>query len=193
MYPEPTTIWEAIQYSPIGIAIAESLWAFPMIETVHVIALATVFGTIAIMDLRLLGLASTNVPITRLSNDTLKWTWIGFVVAAITGTLLFVSKASSYMINPFFVTKMAIMALAGINMLVFHFVTYKTVGDWDTAASPPTAAKVAGLLSITMWLVIVFCGRAIGFTLGIYDCAMVDPATDGAFMRVLAAATCPAA
>ncbi|MFC3101751.1 DUF6644 family protein [Altererythrobacter lauratis] len=168
MYPEPTNIWQAIEYSPLGIGIAESLWAFPMIETVHVIALVTVFGTIAIMDLRMLGLASTNVPITRVSNDTLKWTWIGFVTAAITGTLLFASKASTYMVNPFFLTKMGIMALAGLNMLIFHFVTYKTVDQWDSATSPPTAVKVAGLLSIIMWLVIVFCGRAIGFTLGIY-------------------------
>lgn len=167
MYPEPTNIWESIEYSPLGIGIAESLWAFPMIETLHVIALVTVFGTIAIMDLRLLGITSTNVPVSRMSTDTLKWTWIGFVTAAITGTLLFVSKASTYMVNPYFLTKMGIMALAGLNMLLFHFVTYKTVNEWDMGTLP-TGAKVAGALSIVMWLVILFCGRAIGFTLGIY-------------------------
>lgn len=168
MYPEPTNIWESIQYSPMGIGIAESLWAFPMIETVHVIALVTVFGTIAIMDLRMIGLASTRVPITRLSADTLKWTWMAFVLAAITGTLLFISKASSYMINPYFLVKMGVMALAGLNMLVFHFMTYKTVDQWDTAAKPPSAVRFAGIASLVMWTVIVFCGRAIGFTLGIY-------------------------
>lgn len=168
MYPEPTNIWESIQYSPLGIGIAESLWAFPMIETVHVIALVTVFGTIMIMDLRLLGLTSTNVPVTSMSADTLKWTWIGFVLAAITGTLLFISKASSYMINPHFLWKMGIMALAGLNMLVFHFVTYKSVSEWDNDAKPPIGAKVAGVLSIICWLVVLFQGRAIGFTLGIY-------------------------
>ncbi len=168
MYPEPTNIWQSIEYSSLGIGIAESLWAFPMIETLHVIALVTVFGTIVIMDLRLLGLASTRVPVTRMSADTLKWTWIGFVAAAITGSLLFISKASTYMVNPFFLTKMGIMALAGLNMLAFHFITYKTVGDWDNGVTPPTAAKIAGIASIVMWLVILFCGRAIGFTLGIY-------------------------
>ena len=71
MYPEPTNIWESIQYSQLGIGLAESLWAFPMIETVHVIALVTVFGTIMIMDLRLIGVTSTNVPVTRMSADTL--------------------------------------------------------------------------------------------------------------------------
>jgi len=168
MYPEPTNIWESIEYSGLGIGIAESLWAFPMIESLHVMALVTVFGTILIMDLRLLGLASNNVAASKMSSDTLKWTWIGFVIAAITGTLLFASKASTYMVNPYFLTKMGLMAAAGINMLIFHFVTYKTVNEWDTSGTLPTGAKLAGILSIIFWVVIVFCGRAVGFTLGIY-------------------------
>lgn len=168
MYPQPTNIWESIEYSPMGISIAESLWAFPTIETVHVIALVTVLGTLLVMDLRMLGLASTAVPVRKVSDDTLKWTWMAFVVAAITGTLLWVSKAHSYMINPYFLTKMGLMALAGLNMLYFHFVTYKTVDQWDTLASPPMAVKLSAVLSLVLWVVIVFCGRAIGFTLGIY-------------------------
>ncbi len=168
MYPEPTNIWESIEYSSLGISIAESLWAFPLIESFHVMALVTVFGTVLIMDLRLLGLASTKVPVTQMSSDTLKWTWIGFVIAAITGTLLFISKASTYMVNPYFLTKMGLMAAAGLNMVIFHFLTYKSVASWDSEKALPTAAKVAGGLSILFWLIIVFCGRAIGFTLGIY-------------------------
>ncbi|MES2698677.1 MAG: DUF6644 family protein [Pseudomonadota bacterium] len=168
MYPQPTNIWESIEYSPMGISIAESLWAFPTIETLHVIALVTVLGTLLVMDLRMLGLASTAVPVRKVSEDTLKWTWMAFVLAAITGTLLWISKAHSYMINPYFLTKMGVMALAGLNMLYFHFVTYKTVDQWDTLASPPTAVKLSAVLSLVMWVVIVFCGRAIGFTLGIY-------------------------
>jgi hypothetical protein len=168
MYPEPTNIWESIEYSSFGISIAESLWAFPLIESFHVMALVTVFGTIMIMDLRLLGVASNKVPVTAMSSDTLKWTWIGFVIAAITGSLLFISKASTYMVNPYFLTKMGLMAAAGLNMVIFHFVTYKSVNEWNTSGTLPTGAKLAGVLSLIFWLIIVFCGRAIGFTLGIY-------------------------
>jgi hypothetical protein len=189
MYPEPTNIWQSIQYSPMGISLAESLWAFPTIETVHVIALVTVFGTIVIMDLRLLGITSTNVPVSRLSADTLKWTWMAFVLAAVTGTLLFISKASSYMVNPFFLGKMAVMALAGLNMLLFHFLTYKTVTDWDNAAKPPSAARFAGIASLVMWLAIIFFGRAIGFTLGVYDCELLNPDEAG-FYNSLAQYVC---
>lgn len=168
MYPEPTNIWESIEYSSLGISIAESLWAFPTIETIHVIALVTVLGTVLAMDLRMLGVASNNVAVSRMSTETLKWTWIGFVLAAITGTLLFISKASTYMVNPYFLTKMGLLAAAGINMMIFHFVTWKNVNEWDIGVTPPKGAKVAAILSLTLWIVIVFCGRAIGFTLGIY-------------------------
>ena len=169
MYPEPTNIWESIEYSSLGISIAESLWAFPTLETIHVIALVTVLGTIFVMDLRLLGLASNQIAVTRMSKDTLPWTWAAFVLAAITGTLLFISKASSYMINPYFLFKMWLIVIAGLNMLYFHFVTQKTVAQWDEHPAPlPTGAKVAATLSLVFWIAVVFCGRAIGFTLGIY-------------------------
>ena len=169
MYPEPTNIWEAIEFSSIGLYIAESTWAFPTLETFHVIGLVTVLGTIMVMDLRLLGLASSIVPVTRMSKDTLPWTWAGFVVAAITGSLLFVSKASSYVINPYFLLKMGFLVLAGLNMLVFHFLTYRTVEHWDEGAHAiPLGAKLAGVFSLLFWLAVVFFGRAIGFTLGIF-------------------------
>ena len=87
---------------------------------------------------------------------------------AITGLLLFVSKATSYVINPYFLWKMSMMALAGLNMMYFHFITWRTVAHWDRDASMPTAVKVAAGLSIVFWILVVFFGRAIGFTLGIF-------------------------
>src|SRR5690606_6584017 len=108
-----------------------STWMFPTFETLHVIALVTVLATIAVVDLRLVGLTSNKVAFSRLSMDMLPWTWIAFGVAAITGGLLFVSKASYYMVNPFFLVKLVLLALAGLNMLVFHFVTQSTQAQWD--------------------------------------------------------------
>ncbi|OYW45415.1 MAG: hypothetical protein B7Z08_05675 [Sphingomonadales bacterium 32-68-7] len=168
MYPEPTNIWERIEYSDLGIRIAESTWMFPTFESIHVVALVTVFGMIAIVDLRLVGLANRQFPISRLEKDTLPWVWGAFVLAAITGTLLFVSKASSYMANPYFLWKGAAMAGAGLNMLFFHFVTSRTIGQWDTGPLP-LKVKLAGGLSLILWIAVLFFGRAIGFTLGIFD------------------------
>jgi hypothetical protein len=168
MYPEPTNIWERLEYSSFGTTIAESTWMFPTLETLHVIALVTVLGTIFVMDLRMLGLTSNKFAVTKTANDTLPWTWGAFVLAAITGLLLFASKASSYVINPYFLWKMAMLALAGLNMMYFHFITYRTVEHWDRDASMPVSVKVAGALSLVFWLLVVFFGRAIGFTLGMF-------------------------
>src|SRR5690606_23914671 len=114
MYPEPTNIWEQIEYSSLGITIAESTWMFPTIETLHVFALVTVIGSIAIVDLRLIGVASRGHRVSLLAKDTLPWTWGAFALAAITGGLLFISKASTYTSNPYFLWKMSLLALAGL-------------------------------------------------------------------------------
>ncbi|HWJ68903.1 MAG TPA: DUF6644 family protein [Sphingobium sp.] len=163
------SFWESLEGSAFSSAIASSEWMFPTIETLHVIAIVSVVGAIIIMDLRLLGLTSRNRLVTAIARDTLPLTWIAFACAVITGLLLFVSKATSYMINPYFLFKMGLLALAGLNMAFFHFVTWKTVAEWDgSVAVIPTAAKLAGLGSLIFWALIVLCGRIIGFTLGIY-------------------------
>lgn len=167
MYPEPENIWQAIEYSGLGIFIAESTWAFPTLETIHVIALVTVMGTIAIMDLRMLGFANRKWAMSEISKDTLPWTVGAFLLAAVTGSLLWISKASTYMVNPFFLWKLAFLTLAGLNMAFFHVVTQKSQDQWDRDGTPPTAVRLAGLLSLIFWITIVFLGRAIGFTLGI--------------------------
>ncbi len=157
--------WNWLEYSPVGDFVATSAWAFPTLESVHVIGLALVVGSIAIMDLRLLGLASKKIPVTRLSRDVLPWTWVAFAIAAITGLLLFTGNASSYAANPFFQWKMVLLVLAALNMLAFHLITWKSVGRWDLGATP-IGAKLAGGLSLVFWIAVVTTGRWIGFTLG---------------------------
>ncbi len=148
--------------------------AYPIIETFHVIALSLVFGTILIVDLRLLGLASGSRLFSRVAADLLRLTWGGFVLAAITGVLLFLPNAESLYLNVFFQTKMVLLALAGLNMFVFELVTARHVKTWDAALPPPNAARIAGLLSIGLWLAIIVFGRLIGFA----------PVTDDPFAMI---------
>jgi hypothetical protein len=165
---EPQTIWEQIEFSSLGQYIAADPLAFPMIESVHVIAIVTVVGAIMIMDLRMLGFASNAGAISRISRETVRLTWVAFVFAAITGVLLFISKASNYMNNPYFLMKLGFIVLAGVNMAWFHLITQRSQDQWDSAANIPTSVKVAGALSLTLWLLVIFFGRAIGFTLSFY-------------------------
>lgn len=158
----------ALEISSLGDFVSSSTVAFPLLEAIHVLAIVTVFGTIAMMDLRLLGITSTNRSVMAVSDDTLRLTWGAFVVALITGTLLFVSKAGSYTVNPYFQSKMVLILLAGVNMAIFHAFIWKQVATAEAALAVPASARLAGALSLLFWILVVFCGRVIGFTLGVY-------------------------
>jgi hypothetical protein len=139
-------------------------WLFPIIETCHVLALATVFGTIVMVDFRLLGISSRASPVSRLSAEVLPWTWLAFMVAAVTGALMFLSKAETYWGNLQFRLKFLCMLLAGINMLLFQFGIWRSVSHWETTLPAPAPARVAGALSLLFWCGVIFFGRWIGFT-----------------------------
>lgn len=164
------SLWQSLENSGLGQSIASSEVAFPLIETFHVFAVVTVVGTIAIMDLRLLGLTSRNWTATSVSKDTLRLTWGAFVVAVVTGLLMFVSKATTYMVNPYFLFKMAMIVAAGVNMAILHRGgAWKAIAEWDGSLVVPGNVKLAATLSLIFWVIVIFCGRFIGFTLGVYQ------------------------
>src|ERR1700680_3183735 len=121
---------KSLEASGIATRIRDSLFLFPLIESIHVFGLALVFGTIAVIDLRLLG-TSTQRSFKRMASDILKWTWAAFAVTALTGTLMFSTNARVYYHNFFFRTKMLLLALSGINMLVFERTAGRTIHGWD--------------------------------------------------------------
>lgn len=146
--------------------IRASGYAFPWFESVHVLAIVLVLGSIVVVDLRLLGVASLGRPVKQLVGEVLPITWVAFAIAVITGAALFTSNAVEYIRNTPFQMKMLLMLLAGLNMLVFHFVTYRSVAEWNEGATPPAAARLAGGISVALWIAIVAFGRWIGFTIG---------------------------
>jgi len=155
-----------LQSTAIAQAIAENEIIFPWIESVHVLAIVLVVGTISIVDLRLLGVASLDRAVSRLMRDVLPYTWGAFAVAAITGSLMFSSDAVHYAHNFFFRGKLVLLALAGLNMAVFHLVGIGNVERWGTAAGQtPVAAKAAAAVSLLVWIAVVAFGRGIGFTM----------------------------
>lgn len=159
-----STILRWIEATGLATRIRESLLLFPVLESIHVIGLALVFGTISIIDLRLLGIASTERPFKRMASDILKWTWGAFVLTALTGSLMFMTNASVYYHNFYFRSKMALLVLAGINMLSFELILGRAVHRWDKAAAAPPAGRAVAVLSLALWISVIFAGRLIGFS-----------------------------
>lgn len=153
----------SLEATKFAITIAESEWLFPTIETIHVIALTLVVGSIAMLDLRMLGVTTRKLGVAELSAEVLPWTWGAFIVAAITGSLMFTSAATKYYANIPFRMKMVLLVCAGLNMMIFNATALRRVGDWNMAVPTPRAARIAAALSLLFWISIVFAGRWIGF------------------------------
>ncbi|MEP7349915.1 MAG: DUF6644 family protein [Sphingorhabdus sp.] len=159
------TILQQIYDLPVSAAIRENVNAFPVLESFHVLAIALVFGTILIVDLRLVGWASHRGSAQRLIAELLPYTWVAFVLAIISGTLMFISNAPAYANNTQFLLKLVAIAVAGLNMAVFHMTAFRKIAEWDESMPTPRAARTAGILSLILWVLVIFLGRWIGFTL----------------------------
>ena len=163
MLDATNTALQWINDTTLAETIRDSLWLFPAMETVHVLAIVFVVGSITRLDLRLMGLIQRHRSVTELSDQMLPYTWTGFAVATVFGLLLWSSKPLTYLGMAFFDVKLVLMALAGINMLIFQFVTFRNVKQWDRASIPPLGVRFAGAMSMAFWVSVVICGRFMGF------------------------------
>lgn len=152
-----------IQHTSLASTVSESSWLFPTIESIHVLAITLVVGTISVIDLRLINVAWRDSALTDLLAEILPLTWICFLIAVISGSLLFSCHAVKYFHNTPFRLKMLLVLLAGLNMLVFHFFGLRSVRDWDMGPRAPRSAIATGALSLVFWVSVVACGRWIGF------------------------------
>lgn len=156
---------QSLENTSIATAIREGENLFPWIECVHVLALAIVIGSIAIVDLRLIGLASKDRSVVQTTTSVLPVTWTAFVFAVLTGGLMFASNATTYAHNFYFQVKIALIAFAGVNMAVYHLFMHGTAGAWHTSAATPVRARIVGCVSLSLWIAIAAFGRWIGFTI----------------------------
>ena len=151
--------------TPWSIALHESLYGYPIVESIHVWALCLFVGMAIVLDLRLTGLSFTKIPVSEVARRILPWTTFGFVVMVISGVLLFYAIPVRSYQNIFFRAKLLLLVLAGINAWVFH---PRGIQQWDRDPVPPRSARFAGFASLVLWMTIIFCGRMIAYNW--FDC-----------------------
>jgi len=143
---------------PLVIALRESPGLATAIRLLHTLGFATLAGTVIAFDLRVLGFWR-HVPVRALSRRLLPWTFAAVVVIVPTGGLLFLSKAGELIASRLFVLKMALIAAAAINAVLFRTGPYQGVKGWDTDVAAPAAARVSVALSIALWIAVILCGK----------------------------------
>jgi hypothetical protein len=159
----PLGFFEWLAQTRASVAMAESVWAFPIVESVHVLGLCLFLGMATILDLRLLSLVMRDLTVSEVVTRLLPWTAAGFAVMVISGMLTFLNAPVRYYENIFFRIKMVALLLAGLNVWVFHSGIWLEVSDWDRDAVPPFRARLAGALSLVLWACIVVAGRMIAY------------------------------
>jgi hypothetical protein len=151
-----------------SIALHESLYMYPLIESTHVLALTIFVGLAVVLDLRLLGLILRSVPVSQILSRVLPWTKAGFAVMFTTGLLLFYAIPVRNYQNIFFRVKVILLILAGLNVWLFHSRVERTVSRWDLSPDIPKAARVNAIVSLVLWAGIVVAGRMIAYNW--FDC-----------------------
>ena len=164
----PLAFFEWLADTSWSVDLHESQYAYPIIESIHVWTLCLFFGTVVMFDLRLLGWTMRKVPVSEVVGRLLPWTIAGFILMVISGTLLFFAIPLRSYQSIFFRFIMLMLLLAGLNVWIFHSRVYPKVIAEDVDGAPPRAAKLAGGISLVLWISIIFSGRMIAYNW--FDC-----------------------
>jgi len=145
--------------SPVAAAIRESDNLFPILQTFHILGTIALAGAIAIVDLRLLNVAFRREPPAAVAESP----WVGFVIMALSGGLLFAAQSAKIYGNVFLRVKALLLVLAIANVMLFHSTTYRNVRAWGGSVAPPASARAFALLSLMLWTGVIVTGRFIAY------------------------------
>jgi len=159
------TICQWLSASGVGTYIRESTYAYPLIETAHVLGLAVSVGAIAIVDLRLIGAAMTDESVTDVLEQLEPYSLWGFAAQFISGALLFWAEAAKVYPSYPYRAKFVFLALLGVNALVFHKTIYQSVDKWKHDKVTPFRARMAGWIGIVFWALVILFGRWTAYNL----------------------------
>lgn len=159
---EAQTVWLWLESGDIATAMREWTWLYPIVEIAHIIGFVVLVGAAFFFDLRLLGV-SRRLPVTQLGRHLLHWSRASLLVVVPTGFLMFMTNATKLVENPVFQLKLILIALAGLNALVYYLSPSRSVERWDIDAGAPLAAKLSAVFSLLVWSAVISCGRLIAF------------------------------
>lgn len=156
-----------IAATPLSRTFQDVLWIVPASQSLHIIALAVVFSSALMINLRLLGLGSGR-SVSQLAFALVPWMWRGLAVLLLTGAIQTIAEPLRQFVAPLFWAKMAMIAVAAVATALFARAVRSHALRWDAAATRPFAARLFAVVSTLLWVAIVICGRFIGYTWAFY-------------------------
>src|SRR5262245_56844605 len=156
------SVVQLVQDSETSTALRESQYVWSLFEVAHVVCMCLFAGLIVMMDLRQLGVGNMQTPFSQLQRRLFPWQMAGMTLSAATGLVFVFGDPMRFYSNVFFWMKMTLMAIAALNAMAFHYITYFSVDTWDRKV-PPFGAKLAGALGIGLWAFVIVAGRLIPY------------------------------
>ncbi len=151
-----------VEQTALATAMRQELWLYPAVEILHIWGFVVLVGSVAMLDLRLLGL-SRQVSVRQLARHLLPWTWGALLIIVPTGLMMFITHAGEFISNRAFVLKLVLIFAAGINAAAFQLGPYRSVQAWDSGLPTPVAARLHAALSLLIWMGVIACGRLLAY------------------------------
>lgn len=161
----PLDLAQTVEDSAFAATLRESAYIYPLTEGTHVLSLALAVGIILWFDLRLVGLILRDQPIKTMYASLRPWLLLGFALMTVTGILLLLTRPAHILANTLFQIKLVLLVLCLVNVVVYHFVIDRSSPSSDDGSLPPTAARVAGGLSLLLWFSVIAVGRFMAYSL----------------------------
>ena len=149
-------------------ALHESLWTYPLVESTHVLTLMLSVGVLAMVDLRLMGWAFKETPVSALTSRVLPWAVGGFLVMVATGVLLYYAIPVRTTHSVWFRAKVILLIAAAVNAWLFHRRVGRARQRWDSDAKPPAPVRASAAASLGIWALVIVLGRMIAYNW--FDC-----------------------
>lgn len=163
MPPQLQAFTDWLATTQLSLLIQNVAWIIPAVQSVHIICISIVMGSVALIDLRLLGITGRSQSISGLVNRLLPAVWIALVVLLITGGLLAIGEPARSLQNPAFHAKMLMLLCVGALTFFFQQMLRGDVAFWELSPARRTTAKMAAVVSLLLWVGIVFAGRWIAY------------------------------
>ena len=149
--------------TPASLFIQTVSWIIPLVQSVHIMAVTIVVGSVLMVDMKLLGVVGRGAPISAATRRYLPWIWVALVVLLLTGSILTVAEPRRELINNVFRLKMALIVLACAVTGAFQIAVSRNAAAWGEAPSQQWSARLLAIGTLAIWLAIILCGRWIAY------------------------------
>jgi hypothetical protein len=157
------TFTEWLANTPFSQLIQNVSWIIPAVQSVHIVCIAIVMGSVALIDLRLLGVTARSQSISNLTSRLLPWVWVALVILLCSGAILAIGEPVRSLENPAFQAKMLMLLCVGSLTFFFQRMVRSDTAFWELSPARRATAKLTAIVSLLLWVGIVFAGRWIAY------------------------------